>query len=177
MGWLKYVPEAKRGQVRSQLVAAATKGYLDSDWDDNGVSADQRSYPADGKELAHGGVGQCLLRMKPVLAREGVRLDEVEDNWHEGKYHVLINRESYLIFDGKTADSVRISLERLLEIVNGLLEEAASQERLFAVYRGTDERIVLLTEEMQDFVESLGDVLSQGWMPFSAEEVESAEEP
>ena len=156
------------------MVEAATKGYLDSDWDENGVSADQRSYPADGKELAHGGVGQCVLRMKPMLAREGVRLDEIEDNWHAEKYHVLINRESYLIYDGRTADAVRTSLKRLLEVVNGLLEETASKERLFAVYRGTEGRVVLLTEEMHDFVESLGDVLSRGWMPFSAEEFELA---
>jgi hypothetical protein len=177
MGWLKYVAESKRGQVRSQLVVAATKGYLDTDWDQYGISADQRSYPADGKELANGGVGKCILQMKTVLAREGVSLDEVEDSWHEDKYHVLINREPYLIYDGRTADAVRPSLERLLEIINGLLEEAGSNERLFAVFRGTEGRIVLLTDEMQDYLESFGDVLSRGWMPFSAEEVESAEEP
>jgi hypothetical protein len=177
MGWLKYVPAAERERVRLQLVVAATKGYLDSDHDANGVSADRRCYPADNQQLAKGGIGTCVLRMKPILEQEGVSLDEVEDNWHEAKYQVLINREPYLVYDGKTSDVVRTSLERLLEIVNERLEEAGSDERLFALYKGRQGRVILLTEEMQDYVESLGEVLDSEWIPYSGEEVESAEEP
>jgi hypothetical protein len=177
MGWLKYVPESKRKQVRSQLVVAASHGGLDSDRDPNGVSADRRSYPADTMGLAAGGIGKCVLLMKPILEREGVKLDEVEDNWHEEKYQVLINREPVLVYDGKEADSERASLERLLEIVNNLLEDAKSDERLFAFYRGKDGRVILLSEEMQDYVESLGDVLNEDWMPYTVEDVESAQDP
>jgi hypothetical protein len=177
MGWLKYVPEAKRKQVRSQLIAAATKGCLDSARDKNGVSADRRSYPANNEALAKGGIGKCVLLMKPVLEREGVKLVEVEDNWHEEKYQVLINREPYLIYDGREADSARTSLGRLLEIVNDLLEETESSERLFAVYRGKNGQVIFLNEEMHDYMESLGDALGQDWLPCSMEEVESIEEP
>jgi hypothetical protein len=177
MGWLKYVPESKRKQLRSQLVVAATRGCLDSNRDQDGVSVDRRSYPADNVGLAKGGIGRCVLLMKPVLEQEGVKLDEVEDNWHEEKYRVLINREPYLIYDGKEADSERTSLGRLLEIISDLLEEAHSNERLFAVSGGKNGRVILLSEEMLDYVDSLGDVLDQDWMPYTVEDVESAEEP
>ena len=177
MGWLKYVPESKRKEVRSQLVVAATRDCLDSDRDKNGVSADRRGYPADNEGLAKGGIGKCVLLMKPVLEREGVKLDAVEDNWHEEKYRVLINRELYLIYDGKLADSERTSLGRLLEIVNDLLEETESSERLFAVYHGKNGRVILLNEEIRDYVESLGGTLGREWMPRSMEEVKSLAEP
>jgi len=115
--------------------------------------------------------------MKPVLEQEGVRLDEVEDHWHEAKYQVLINREPYLVYDGKTSDAERTSLERLLEIVNEQLVAAGSSERLFAMYNGKAGRVILLTEEMQEYLDSLGEQLNSEWMPYSADEVESAEEP
>jgi hypothetical protein len=115
--------------------------------------------------------------MKPVLEQEGVRLDEVEDNWHEAKYQVLINREPYRVYDGKTADAERTSLERLLEIVNEQLVAAGSSERLLAMYNGKAGRVILLTEEMQEYVDSLGELLNSEWIPYSADEVESAEEP
>jgi hypothetical protein len=72
MGFLKFAPETKRADVRRQLIEAATKRYLDSDWNDDSVPADLRSYPADSEDLAEGQVGATILLMRPVLEREGV---------------------------------------------------------------------------------------------------------
>jgi hypothetical protein len=68
-----------------------------------------------------------------------------------------------------------LSLKRLLEIVNGLLEEAGSAERLYAIYGGNDGRVILLTPEMQDYIESIGDVLDDGWMPRRVEQIEAGD--
>jgi hypothetical protein len=62
-------------------------------------------------------------------------------------------------------------LERLLEIVNGLLAEAASSERLYAIYGGNDGRVMLLTPEMHEYIQSLGDVFDPRWMPRGAPEM------
>lgn len=177
LGWLKYVPEGQHARVRSQLVASVLKGNLESDGDHRGVSADRRSYPADNEQLAKGSVGKCIALMQPVLEQEGVRLQEVEDLWHETKYHVVLNGEAYLIYDGKASDAERTSLERLLEIINDQLEEAGSDERLFAVAERRQGRVLLLTEALQEYVDSLGAVLNEASVPYSGEDVESAEEP
>jgi hypothetical protein len=61
----------------------------------------------------------------------------------------IINGTPHLIYEGKAADK-DVPRRRLIEIVNGMLQAAGSAERLFAV---SGARVVLLTEEIQDYVE------------------------
>jgi hypothetical protein len=172
MGYLKFVPASKRADVRRQLVKTATRRYLDSDWNDYGVAADLRGYPADNEHLAEGEVGKTILLMRKVLEQEGVKLDNAADDFGNQKYEVVINGQRHLIYKGNgDGDSWALALKRLLEIVNGLLEEAGSEERLYAIYGGNDGRVILLTPEMQDYLESIGDVLDHDWMPRREEEV------
>ena len=174
MGYLKFVSDSKRADVRRQLIEAATKRYLDSDWDDECVAGDMRSYPADREDLAEGQVGATILLMQPVLEREGVKLDRVVDDFGDERYEVVINGQQHLIYDGDGGeDSWSLALKRLVEIVDGLLETAGSSERLFAVYGGNDGRVILLTEEMQDYIESIGDVMDPKWMPRRVDKAES----
>ena len=113
--------------------------------------------------------------MKLVLEREGVKLDTVVDDFSDHKYEVVINGQRHLIYDGEALASANIwsvALKRLLEIVSGLLEQAGSSERLYGLYGGNDGRVILLTAEMADYIESLGDVLDSGWMPYSVQRLE-----
>jgi len=172
MGYLKFVAEPQKAEVRRQLVETVTKRYLDADWDDECIAADLRGYPADNEDLAEGQVGATILLMKSVLEKEGVKLDTVVDDFGDEKYEVVINGQRHLIYDGDGGnDSWTVALKRLLEITNGLLEQAGSAERLYAIYGGNDGRVVLLTEEMMDYIESIGDVLDHDWMPRRVEEV------
>ena len=41
------------------------------------------------------------------------------------------------------------------------------------MYAGNDGRVILLTPEMHDYIESLGDVLDSGWMPYPVEQLEA----
>jgi hypothetical protein len=110
--------------------------------------------------------------MQPVLEQEDVQLDEVVDEFGQDRYDVIINGKPLLIYEGDGgSDSWGLSLKRLLEITNGLLEESGSAERLYAIYGGNDGRVILLTEEMLDYIESMGDVLDHGWMPRRSSEV------
>jgi hypothetical protein len=174
---LKFVPESKRADVRWQLAMCATNRYLDSAWDDDYVTADRRSYPADNEDLAEGNVGKTILLMKPVLEQEGVTLSSVVDDFGDRKYEVVINGQRHLIYEGDGgADRWVLALKRLLEITNGLLKEAGSNERLFAVYGGNEGRVILLTPEMHAHIASIGDVMDHGWMPRGAEQTRLGEE-
>jgi hypothetical protein len=171
MGYWKFVPESRRTDVRRQLIESAAKRYLDTDWNDDCVAADLRGYPADNEDLAEGQVGATILLMRPALEKEGVKLDSVVDDFGEKKYEVVINGQRHLIYEGDGGgDSWSLALRRLLEIVNGLLEGAGSSERVYAIYGGNDGRVMLLTSEMHDYIESIGDVMDQQWMPRRAVE-------
>jgi hypothetical protein len=160
--------------VRAQLIASATRRHLDSDWDENCVAADLRGYPADNENLVEGDVGRTILLMRPVMEREGVNLDTVVDDFGDEKYDVVINGRRHLIYEGDGGDdSWTLALKRLLEIVNGLLEQAGSSERLFAIYGGNDGRVILLTPEMHEYIESIGDVIDHGWMPRRVDEADA----
>lgn len=98
MGYLKYVAEPQKAEVRRQLLETTRNRYLDSDWDDECVAADMRSYPADAEDLAEGQVGVTILLMKPVLEQEGVKLDSVVDDFGDEKYEVVVDGQRHLIY-------------------------------------------------------------------------------
>lgn len=176
MGYLKYVSDARKDEVRGQLIETMRQNFLDSDWDDKCISADKRTYGADSEELAEGRIGEFILEMKEVLEREGVRLGDVQDEYGDEQYNVVINGTRHLIRTQDVAESTDIwasALKRHLEIVNELLKTANSRERLYAIYGGNDGRVILLTEEMNEYLHSLGDRIDRRWMPYPAEAIGS----
>jgi hypothetical protein len=96
------------------------------------------------------------------------------DEFGDEKYQVVINGQPHLIYEGDGGDdSWTLSLKRLLEIVNGLLDEAGSAERLYAIYGGNDGRVILLAPDMLVYIESIGDVLDHRWIPQRVEQIEA----
>lgn len=176
LGFLKFVTASEVPELRKRLVESVQRRYLDTGWDeDDGVSADQRSYFADGEELAEGNVGVCIREMASVLEREAVELNTVEDDFGEERYRVVINGKPHLIYD-RTGDPEQdgwtTAHKRLLEIVNSLLKDAGSQERAYALYCGGNEGLVmLLTPEMHEYIRGRNELFDQQWMPRSADEI------
>jgi len=169
MGYLKYVPPSEVTGIRGQLIGTLRRGYLDSEWDRRCVSGDRRGYPADGEDLAEGWLGESLLLMKDVLQKEGVTLQSVEDDPQDDRYEVVVNGRRHLIFDAgtlKPGNSWAVAAKRLLEIVNELLGEAGSEERLYGIYGGNEGRVVLLTGGMYQLLHSPGLKLDSWWMPY-----------
>ena len=162
--------------MRGQLIESVRNNYLDSEWDDDCVSADRRSYSADAEDLAEGDVGNCPRLMSEVLSQEGVVLESVEDSFTDEhrRYEVIVNGVSHLIYDlnETSVDEIWLaSFRRLVEIVNTLLTEAASSERLFGLYGGNDARVIFLTESMPPFIGENADIFDKGWMPMAQDEI------
>lgn len=178
LGFLKFVDASDMPELRKQLVESVQHRYLDTGWDeDDGVSADQRSYFADGEELAEGNVGVCIREMAGVLEQEGVELATVEDDFGEERYRVVINGTSHLVYERTGVpehNAWTTAHKRLLEIVNSLLKDAGSRERAYALYCGGNEGLVmLLTAEMHDYIRVRPELFDEQWMPRSADEIDA----
>lgn len=176
LGFLKFTPESNQETVRQQLIESVRNNYLESDWDDDCVSADRRSYSADAEDLAEGDIGNSLRQMSEVLSQEGVALESVEDSFTEerGRYKVFVNGVSHLIYDLNeiaVEDTLLVSFVRFVEIVNGLLTGAGSSERLFGMYGGNDARVILLTDAMHQLIRENTDIFDEGWMPMTQDEI------
>lgn len=174
MGYLKYVPTSELPSIRQELIGTLKRGSLDSEWDENCVSRDRRSYPADNEDLAEGSLGEVVLLMKDVLQKEGVKLRSVEDDFQDDSYDVVVNGERHLIYDADMLENSLIwgvAIKRLLEIVNGLLEHAGSKERLYGISGGNDGRAIFLTDEMYRFLQLPDLKIDPSWMPYPAKAI------
>jgi hypothetical protein len=167
MGYFKFVPNHEREAVRQQVLSCMRDGYFESYMDDKGVATDRRSYAVDNEELAEGSAGTYLLQMRDVLAQEGVLLGSVVDDVQRDHYDVLVNGERFGIYKSAFGSSWFTTPRRFLEFVNDLLQRAGSKERLFGIGGGNDGRVILLTEEMHQYVRTLP-WIEYGCMPYSS---------
>lgn len=119
-----------------------------------------RLFRADAEDLTEGGVGDSLRRIEPFLKGQGISLNQVEDDISEQGYSVMVNGRRYKIYD---ADEVQkrekqlgllwgLSGARAFAIVNGLLEGAVSEERLYAVNGGNDLDGFFLTPALREAI-------------------------
>jgi len=178
LGYLKYVPADQVEQVRAQLSESLARQYLDSEWDEDLVSADRRSYPADSEELAEGNLGEVLNLLKPVLKIEGVSIKKIEDDFSEQGYRVIIDGIQHSIWnrtDPKGPNIWALATKRSLEIINSLLQNARSPERLWGVYGGNDGRFYLLTAEMCRLLSDPSLNLNRKWLPYPSTNVRLSE--
>jgi hypothetical protein len=170
MGYLKFVPPDDRPAVREDMIRSLRDGYVDSKWNRHCDARDRRGYEADAEDLAEGGIGATIKRMRDTLRAEGVQPlasihDHLEDE--DDGYRVEIDGVTHVIWtpedDGQ--DAWLLATRRLLQIVNELLVKAGSQEHLYGVYGGHDGRVILLTCEMHAYLRSLGNAIDRRWIP------------
>ena len=57
MGYFKFLSNSECATAQIELVASLSRGYLGTEWDDECVSRDKRTYPADSEEMAEGREG------------------------------------------------------------------------------------------------------------------------
>lgn len=168
-GYLKHVAPEDQEAARRQLIESAYDGYLDTLWDETGVSLDRRGYPADAEELAEGGIGRTLRLMMPVLRAEGVPIQSVSDRLSDKGYTTTIDGTDYLIYERSEdpdQDTWLVSQCRLVSIVNSLLEMAGSSERAFGLYcGGNDGRVMLLPRELHSLLLDRHQYFDEDWLP------------
>ncbi|MHA3770833.1 hypothetical protein ACXR0O_04775 [Verrucomicrobiota bacterium sgz303538] len=117
-----------------------------------------RLHFADAEDLAEGGVGEFLLRIRPFLTAQGVTFPEFEDEVAPDGYVIRIGETLYRIYDenemgrdltgGQPGLIWGLSMARAFGIVNDLLENAGSPERVYAVNGGNDLQAFFLTPEL-----------------------------
>ena len=169
MGYLKFCPPGERERARAEIIESLRDGRIDSRHDRHGDTRCRRGYDADAEDLADGRVGKTIGRMRGVLRAEGVPINDVVDLYDDDDdgYHVEIDGKTYVIFrhDDEGQNAWTLATRRLLEIVDAMLIEAGSAERLYGAYGGHSGRVHFMTCEMHAYLRSLGDAIDGKWMP------------
>jgi hypothetical protein len=140
LGFYHYV---QPGDVASAKMDAESTGYL--------YHETQRAYHADAEDLAEGGFLSFLESIKPFLTRQGITDLTVTQDFTDEGYSVRVNGEEYIIYSGQElsdSDIWELSVQRGFAIVNDLLRQAGSEERLYALYGGNDTQAIFLTPDM-----------------------------
>ena len=147
--------------IAGDQLQTAKEGFVGVGW--SGVYGESgRLFPADAEDLAEGGVGDFLREIEPFLRQQGVTLSQVEDRFGEDSYGVVVNGKTYLIYDAQELQRTQqelglswgLSTMRSFALVNGLLADAGSGERLYAVNGGNDLFGFFLTPELHDVIRS-----------------------
>jgi hypothetical protein len=103
-------------------------------------------FHADAEELAEGGIGEFLREIERFLAHQGVELEQLEDWADENGYVLSLNGNNHTIYDTEDLrrDEQRVvsiwglATARAFALINALLTDAGSAERLYAVNGGND---------------------------------------
>ncbi len=119
-----------------------------------------RLFPADAEALAEGGIGEFLREIQPFLASQGVTIKQIEDHFGEDGYSVSVNGKDHVIYDANELQRDEAQLGwtwglatvRGFAIVNELLADTESNERLYAVNAGNDLFGFFLTPQLRDAV-------------------------
>jgi len=141
LGYYKYIDSSQIERVKNISLDA---GYVFG-WEDSG-----RDFSADAENLAEGGIPEFYNEIRNFLKKQNVDIS-VYDDFSDKGYTIKINGKNYVIYDEKELKSENIwevSTIRSFSIINSLLKESNSKERLYTLYGGNDLRAVFLTEEM-----------------------------
>lgn len=163
LGYFKFTPLDQHEQGIRELTDSLRQhrivGTETDESEELSWGRDRRMYHADNEDLAEGSIGELLLEMKPVLTKEGVRLDSVEDLYEADAYDLIINGQRIRIrdktdplYEDNPGAMWSLAAKALLEITNQLLMDAGSSERLYGIGGGHDAWCILLTAEMHDLL-------------------------
>jgi hypothetical protein len=117
-----------------------------------------RQFFADAEDLAEGGVAEFLNEIAPFLRRQGVQFSEVCDEMDEGGegYWVRVNGQRHRMATGEELDLPpwEIVTANCFSLVDKLLSEAGSEERVNCLYFGGNEQIaVFLTARHEEIIQ------------------------
>ncbi len=114
----------------------------------------RRLFPGDEEELSEGGVVKFIRTMEPFLAKQGVFITQLADHFVEEDpgYSISVNGKKILVYGPAEMDSANIwalAKARTFALVNELLLQAKSKERLFAMHGGNELFGFFLTPELK----------------------------
>ncbi len=108
-----------------------------------------RFFLADAEDLAEYGIKSFLDEVESYLRKHGVtKLDVTEDGYDDGNYYnVTVNGELFKIWDAANGEeSWGKASFATFNIINTLLKQAGSSERVYAYNGGNDLGFIFLTD-------------------------------
>ncbi|HMQ10053.1 MAG TPA: hypothetical protein PKC21_07870 [Oligoflexia bacterium] len=112
----------------------------------------EREFFAEYEHIAEGGAFDLLKSIQPHLKINGVKLKKLRQVYEPEKhgYRIYIADKEYIMW---TADEAKNSWEfaftRIVELINSLLQEAGSKEKLFY---WDEEVLLLLSQDIADYL-------------------------
>ncbi|MGE5703113.1 MAG: hypothetical protein ACM32O_11325 [Clostridia bacterium] len=146
MGYYQYASQ------KNEIIAESKRsGYIFGD------PVTNRAFFCDAENLAEGGVKTFLEDIDPALRLRKVVIKELREEFSEQGYFITINGIKYTIYTEKEFESVdtwELSSIRTFSIINRLLKEAGSTERVYQLYGGNEQLAIFLTPEMYDLIKN-----------------------
>lgn len=112
-------------------------------FDDGATNAISRVYFADGEDLAEGGIAAWFTEIQPFLESQNVKTDITDNIDDNGIYTVTSAGKSFVIYEGDCPELWGLASVKAMQITNTLLEDTGSEERVYGLYTGGNEGIVL----------------------------------
>lgn len=144
LGFYQYVAPEQIDELKQEALAT---GYI------FGWEGTARDFDADAENLAEGGVQEFLTKIAPFLTTQGVQIDSIDEHFTDTGYRITIKGREYELYseaERASANIWELTTTRAFGIVNTLLREAGSRERVFILYGGNDLHAVFLTDEMYE---------------------------
>lgn len=90
------------------------------------------------------------------LESQNVIINISDENAETDGYHITINGCNYEIYSEEelNEDWWKLSSVRCFSIINKLLREAGSRERIYALNEGNDQMTIFLTEDMYNMIKA-----------------------
>ncbi|MEP7289355.1 MAG: hypothetical protein ABI947_26690 [Chloroflexota bacterium] len=150
LGFFRYLKPGKEKTIPRLLTKIRSTNYI------FGVT-EYRDYPADEEDIGEGGAKEFLSDIKYVLNANGVVFTSIEEMPTPDAQKLLINGEEYILCSGEELNQSpwRIKhtiTKRLFAVINKLLREAGSKERIFSRDGGNDHWAIFLTYELYDLL-------------------------
>jgi hypothetical protein len=145
-GYYKYIDQSKVKEVKNNSIKY---GYVFG-WEESG-----RDFTEDAEDITEGGVSRFFESIKEFLKSQNVNVKITNEDSSGIGYFITINDKRYEIYSEKEQDSSDlwgICTNRSFAIVNKLLKEAGSKERVYVLYGGNDLRAIFLTDEMFEII-------------------------
>ncbi len=118
----------------------------------------ERDYVIHPEDLAKGGVKGFLEEASFFLEREGVATDGVEESFEVGgEYSVAVNGRRYVMYSQaelelKAEEVRKLTTRRAFALVNTLLQQAGSNEKVYLLNDDNEAWAVFLTPEMYEII-------------------------
>ena len=157
LGFYRYTPPE---QIQIAKEEALQTHYIYGEPDGELVG---RAFIADEEDLAEGAVDDFIDGLRPFLERQGAIITRVAQTIRTGDgYIVEVNGRPFVMYSEEELESDRdlwdVTARRAVAMVNVLLHEVDSTERLYRLWRANDAEAIFLTQEQYEAIRGSWDI-------------------